>query len=46
MQTILVIVLIAAALLYLGRRFYKTWAGKKQKGCEKCGISQPEERSV
>ena len=40
MQTLMVIILIAAALTYLGMRFYKTWAGKQQKGCEKCGIRE------
>lgn len=38
MQTILVILLLAGALFYLGMRFYKTWSGKQQKGCEKCGL--------
>jgi hypothetical protein len=37
MQTALVILIIAAAVVYLGFRAYRTWNGKKQKGCEKCG---------
>jgi hypothetical protein len=40
MQTVLVIVMIAGALFYLGMRGYKTWTGKKQKGCEKCGTGK------
>lgn len=37
MQTVLVILLITGAVAYLGLRFYRSWAGKKQQGCEKCG---------
>ncbi len=36
MQTVLVIVLVAGALFYLGMRFYRSWSGKKKQGCEKC----------
>jgi hypothetical protein len=43
MQTALVILLISGAAAYLGVRFYKTWAGKQQKGCEKCGTKVSDE---
>jgi hypothetical protein len=46
MQTVLVIVLIAASVTYLGWRAYGIFFRKTQKGCEKCGINEkPEERS-
>jgi len=38
MQTILVIIVLAAALFYLGYRAFGVLGRKKQKGCEKCGI--------
>jgi hypothetical protein len=40
MQTFLVILLIVAALAYLGWRAYGVFSRKTQKGCEKCGISE------
>jgi hypothetical protein len=39
MQTILVIVIVAGAVFYLGMRAYKLWAGKKSQACDKCGVS-------
>lgn len=43
MQTVLVIFLLAAALVYLGWRAYAIFSGRKKKGCEKCGISEKKE---
>lgn len=36
-QTVLTIVTIAAAAIYLTWRFWATAKRKKQAGCEKCG---------
>lgn len=36
MQTAIVIVLIAGALVYLGNKGYRSLLGKKKPGCDKC----------
>lgn len=38
MQTVLVILVLSAAVVYLGYRAFGVLGRKKQKGCEKCGI--------
>ncbi len=40
MQTILVIITIAAAVLYLIRRFVLTAQRKHKSGCEKCAMNK------
>jgi hypothetical protein len=39
MQIVLVIGAVAGAVAYLGFRGWQTWSGKRQKGCEKCGMN-------
>lgn len=46
MQTVLVILLLVLALVYLGWRAYSTFSRKKQKGCEKCGLSDKEAKQT
>jgi len=38
MQTFLVIIVLSAAVFYLGYRAFSVLGRRKQKGCEKCGI--------
>lgn len=40
MQTLVVIALFLAAGLFLGKRIFAQFAGKKQTGCEKCASNQ------
>lgn len=37
MQNILVYIIVAAALAYIGRMIYKAFAHKNNAGCEHCG---------
>lgn len=36
-QEILLGVVFAVALFFLGRRVYRSFTGRKKPGCEKCG---------
>jgi len=39
-QLILVVLIVAAAVLYLGRQSWRMWLGKKA-GCGSCSCSKP-----
>lgn len=39
-QLILVIGLFVVASVFIGKRFYNQFSGKKQSGCEKCAAKQ------
>ena len=39
-QLLVVLILFAIALFLIGRRIYRQFEGKKQAGCEKCGVSE------
>ncbi|MBP6090550.1 MAG: FeoB-associated Cys-rich membrane protein [Crocinitomicaceae bacterium] len=38
LETIIVTIIIASALFYIGRKFYRQFFAKKQ-GCDGCGFS-------
>ncbi|MFY0607511.1 MAG: hypothetical protein JXR10_12415 [Cyclobacteriaceae bacterium] len=43
-QTILVIILFLVAGFFLGRRFYLSFSGKGNSGCESCAAKEIAER--